>query len=75
MFQESFKGVSKKIKGCFNGVLSGCQRCLKEIQWVFEQSFKSVSRMFQRSFKGVSRKIKGCSKIPSIGIQGSFKGI
>ena len=35
-FQESFKGVSRKIEGCFNGVLSGFQGCLKEVQWVCE---------------------------------------
>ena len=46
MFQESFKGISRlKIEGCFNGVLSGVQGCLKEVQWVFEESFKVVSRM------------------------------
>ena len=51
MFQESFKGVSKKIEGCSNGVLCGFQRCLKEVQWVFEESSKGVSRGFQRSFR------------------------
>ena len=55
MFQETFKDVSKKIEGRFNGVLSGFQRCLKEVQWVFEESFKCVSRMFQGILRGVSR--------------------
>ena len=55
MLQGSFKGISRKIEGCFNGVLSGFQRC--EVQWVFERSFDGVSRMFQGSLKGVSRMI------------------
>ena len=46
MFQESFKGVSRKIEGCFNGVLSGFQECLEEVEWVFEESFQGVSRKF-----------------------------
>ena len=64
VFQESHKGDSRKIEGCFNGVLSGIQRCLQEVQWVLEESFKVVSRMFQGSFKGVPTKIEGCSQIP-----------
>ena len=74
MFQESLKGDSRKIEGCFNGVLSGIQTCLQEVQWVFEESIKSVARMFQGSFKGVLTKIEGCSQIPSMVIQGRFKG-
>ena len=46
---------------CFNEVLSGCQKCLKEFQLVFEESFKGVSRMFQGSFKVFTGKIEGCS--------------
>ena len=57
MFQETFKDVSKKIEGRFNGVLSGFQICLKEVKWVFVKSFKCVLRMSHRSFKGVTRKI------------------
>ena len=62
VFQESFKGVSKKIEGCFNGVLSKFQRYLKEAQWVFEESFKGIPRMFQGSFNVVTWKNEGCSK-------------
>ena len=70
-FQKYFKGVprkfllclaefSRKIKGCFNGVLiSGFQACLNEVEWVFEGSFQSVSRMFSGHFKGASRKVVG----------------
>ena len=46
MFQDSFKGVSRKIEGCFNGVLSGVQGGLKKGQWMFKGSFKAVSRKF-----------------------------
>ena len=41
-----FEGVSRKIKGYLDGLLSGFQGCLKEVQWVFEESFKGVSRKF-----------------------------
>ena len=34
VFQESFKVLSRKIEGCFDGVLRGFQGCLKEVQWV-----------------------------------------
>ena len=37
--QESFKGVSRKFEECFNGVLSGFQVYMKEVQGVFERSF------------------------------------
>ena len=58
---------------CFNGVLSGFQGCLKEVEWVFEGSYQGVSRMFKRSFKGVSTKIERCSEKPLNEIQGRFK--
>ena len=67
MFQGIFYGVSRRLEGCFNGVL-----------WVLRVSpckINSVSRIFQRSPKGVSksfigvlifweflRKCKGCFK-------------
>ena len=47
--------ASRKIEGCFNGVLSGFQR----VQWVFEGSFQGVSKILQESFKSVSRRMKG----------------
>ena len=53
MSQESFKGVSRKTKGCFNGVLNGFQGCLREFQWLVEGSSKGVSRVFLGTFKGV----------------------
>ena len=65
LFQGGLRGVpricffSRKIEGCFNGVLSGFQACLNEVEWVFEGSFQSVSRMFSGHFKGVLRKIVG----------------
>ena len=62
--------VSRKIEGCFNGVLSWFQAYSNEAEWVFEGS---VSRMFSGNFKGVSRKIDGYSKSPLRVIQGSLK--
>ena len=52
VLQRSFKGVSRRIKGCFNGGLSGFQGCLKEVQWVFEEEF-------QKCFKEVLRVLQG----------------
>ena len=46
VLQESFNGVSRRINGCFNDVLSGFQWHLKEVQCVFTGSFKGVSRIF-----------------------------
>ena len=48
-------------------------RVLKEVEWVFEESFQGVSMMFQGSLKGVSRKIEGSSESHLEMIQGSFK--
>ena len=62
-----------KIDGCFDGVLSGFQECLKEVEWMFKRSLQGVSKMFQGSFEGVSRKIEGCSETPLRVIQGSLK--
>ena len=64
VFQESHTGDSRKIEGCFDGVLSGIHRCFQEVKWVFAESFKVVSRMFQESFKGVPTKIEECSQTP-----------
>ena len=74
VLQRSIRGVTRKIKGCFNGVLSGFQGCLKVVQWVFEESYKGIPRMFQGNFKGVKRKIELCSWRPSRVIQGSRNG-
>ena len=62
-----------KIDGCFDGVLSGFQECLKEVEWMFVRSLQGVSKMFQGSFEGVSRKIEGCSETPLRVIKGSLK--
>ena len=37
VFPDSFKGISRKIKGCFNEVFSGFQGCLKEVQSVLQE--------------------------------------
>ena len=63
VFEGSLKGVSRKIEGCFNEVLSGFLRSLKEVQWVFEGSFKGcfkeVLRAFQTRLRGVPRELSG----------------
>ena len=66
MPQESFKGTSRKIKWCFNEVLSGVQGRLKEVKLVFEGvskvfqgCFKEVLGEFRETFKGDSRENLG----------------
>ena len=44
---HSFKGVSRKIEGCFKGDFSGFQGYLKEVQ----SNFREVSKEFQGSLK------------------------
>ena len=51
VFQESFWDLSMKIEGCFDGVLSGFQEDLKEVEWMFEGSLQGVSRKFYGCFK------------------------
>ena len=53
MFQGSLKGVSRKIEGYGNGILSGFHGCLKEFQWVFEGSLKGVSKKFKGRLRSV----------------------
>ena len=52
-----FKGVS------MDGVFSGFQGCLKEVQWVFEEEFqkcfKEVLRVFQGRLRGVPIDLQG----------------
>ena len=49
VFQESFKGVSRKIEWCFMGDFSEFQGYLKEVP----RNFQIVSKEFQGSLKGV----------------------
>jgi len=49
-FQDSFKGVSMKIEGCFKGAFTDFPEYFEEVQRV-----KSVSSTFQGCFKVVSR--------------------
>ena len=51
MFQESFKVVSRRIEGCGNGVLSGFQGCLKEVQWALIKVSRNL-RVFQGGLSG-----------------------
>ena len=60
MLTESFKGVSRKFKGCFRG-------CFKKVSNVFQvickgvsSNFKGVSRVFERTLKGVAGKFQWC---------------
>ena len=65
VFQESFKGVSRKIEGGFH-------RLLGWFKWgsrVFEKSWKTITGKFQGNLKGcskevfsVSKKFQGCCK-------------
>ena len=52
VYQERFKGVSRKIEWCFKRILIGFQGYLKKVQREFQE------RVFQGSFKGVSRKFQ-----------------
>ena len=57
LFQESFKGVSRKFL-----------RCFKEDSRVFQGSFEGVSGSFKevlRVFQGVSRVFQGSVKVVS----------
>ena len=54
VLQESFSVVLRKSEGCFNGVLSKFQWCLKEVQLVF---FKEVLRVFQERLSGAPRSL------------------
>ena len=67
LFQGRWKGVPREF-----GALRGLKGCLKEVPWMFEKSFKCVSRMFQGSFKS---NIKGCLKGVSKTLLKSFKGV
>ena len=67
MFQDTFKGLSRKFNKCFMEVLGKLQRCFKKGSRVFHlrlkgvlSSFKGVSRVFERSLKGVSGKFQWC---------------
>ena len=55
MFQGSFKSISRKFQGNFEGVLAR----LKGIS----RSFKGDSRVFERSSAGVSGKIQWCLRV------------
>ena len=69
VFQDSFKGVSKKIE--IQWGLRYFERTSKGISGEFQMYFKNVSRVFQDSFKGVSMRLKCVSREISVG----FKGI
>ena len=71
VLQRSFKGVSRKIEGLFNGFLSGSQWCFKIgsiCVWMFQICFEDFSRRFSGCFK---EDVRGCRRV----IQERFKGI
>ena len=63
-------GVSRKIEGCFNGILCGFQRCL-EVQCFFRR----VSKVFQGCLKEILRVLKDRMRSVLRDLQGNVKGI
>ena len=53
----------------------GVNGVLKEVQWVFEGSFKGVVRIFSRKFQRCFKEVKLSPMISFRVIQGRFKGI
>ena len=51
MFKESFKGVSRKFKGCFKEDKGVFLETFKGDSWVLQGYLKDVSRKFQGGFK------------------------
>ena len=47
----SFKGVSRKLQGCFHEVLRVFTKSLKSVSRKFKGCFKEVLRVFQESFR------------------------
>ena len=62
LFHESFKGASRKFRGCFKEVLRVFQGNFKGVSRKFQGCFIDVSRTFQESFKDISRNFQGCLK-------------
>ena len=46
MFQGNINGVSRKIEGRLNGLLSGVQGCLKNFNGCLREVFEGASRKF-----------------------------
>ena len=74
MSQEGFQGVSRKIEGWFNIVLSGFQ-CFNGVSRVFKGRLKGVSRKFQLYSKRVSRGFQERLKVVSREFYVCSKGI
>ena len=60
MLQGSFKGVSRRIVGCFENPLRVSKRSSKGVSRQFQRHFKVVSRVFKESVKCVSNKVSRC---------------
>ena len=80
VFQDTFNGVSRKIKGCFKGVFSGesgkkFKRYIRGVLKLFLGGFMEVLRVFQESFYGASKNFQWCLKKVLSGFQVGFMGV
>ena len=64
--------ISRKIEGCFEGVLRVFQENFKVVSMKFQGCFMKVSRVFLEFCKGVSRKLQLCFEEVSWMLQGCF---
>ena len=79
--QMCFKDVSRNIEGCFNGVFSGFQVNLKDVERVFKATFKCDNGSFNRvcfrrvfsEFQGYLKEVPRNFQIVSKEFQGSLK--
>ena len=55
MFQEKFKGVSRKIEEYLEGVLKAFHRYFKEVERVLKERFEGVSWKILACFEGALR--------------------
>ena len=68
MFEEWFKGVSRKIEGYIKAVFN-------EVSMIFERSSKSVPGKLTWCFTEVSKEFQGSLKTVSKVFQERFKGV
>ena len=71
IFQESFKGIPRKIERSFK-VVSVVSRVFERSHREFQRSFKGVSRKFDNCFKVIFRKVQGYLKEIKMKFQGNF---
>ena len=56
VFQGGFKGVSRKFRKCFKGILKKASMVFQERLKGVSRDFKLLSSVIERSSKGISRK-------------------